>query len=165
MIVGRVLLRWQLIAIPVLPLWLLIGYGIFGEGAGGFFLLFLGSGVLFVFQAVIAGLTRLRPAVREDRSLGPWDAVALVVWHLALIGLGFFGPTGLAFGLVSVALGLGVFWLTVWQLVHEWRARVSGAVSQASSTGPAPRGPMPRGTTSGRPGDDGDVIIVHEAGR
>ncbi|HWD62982.1 MAG TPA: MFS transporter [Humibacter sp.] len=151
---GRALLRWQLIAIPVLPLWLLIGYGIFGGGAGGFFLLFLGSAVLFAFQAVIAGLTRLRPRVRERRALGGWDAAALVVWHLALIGLGFFGATGVAFGVASVVLGLGVFWLTVWELTREWRNRVSGAVAEASAA--------PRPTR--RPGDDGDVIIVHEGG-
>lgn len=152
---GRALLRWQLVAIPVLPLWLLIGYGIFGAGPAGFFLLFLGSGVLFVFLAVIAGMTRLRPAVGERRALGGWDTVLLVAWHLALIGLGFFGATGIAFGVASVVLGLGVFWLTVWEMAREWRDRV-GVVAAQTSTPPRP---------TRRPGDDGDVIIVHETGR
>ena len=151
--VGRALLRWQLIAIPVLPLWLLIGYGVFGGGVGGFFLLFLGCAVLFVLQAVIAGMTRLRPTVRERRMLPAWDAAALIVWNLALVGLGFFGVTGIAFGIASVVLGLGVFWLTVWRLAREWRDRLSTGPAQASA---AP---------ARRPGDDGDVIIVHEAGR
>jgi len=152
---GRALLRWQLIAIPVLPLWLLIGYGVFGAGPAGFFLLFLGCAVLFVFLAVIAGLTRLRPVVRERRALGGRESVLLLAWHAALVGLGFFSATGVGFAVASVVLGLGVFWLTVWQLAREWRDRVSGAVAPASSPSRPTR----------HPGDDGDVIIVHEAGR
>lgn len=155
MIVRRALLRWQLYAVPVLPLWLLIGYGFFGGGPAGFFVLFLSTGVLLVFLAVVAGLTRARPIVRETRALGVWDAIATVAFHLAVVGLGFFGRTGLEFGAVAVVFGLTVFWLTVWELVHEWRERVSGAVARASAA------PQPR---RGRP-DDGDVIIVHETGK
>ncbi|QDZ14090.1 MFS transporter permease [Humibacter ginsenosidimutans] len=164
MMLRRALLRWQLIAIPVLPLWLLIGWGIFGAGAAGFFLLFLGAGVLFVFLGVLAGLTRLRPGVREERAVGWWDAVATVAFHLAVIGLGCFGPTGVAFGVATVLFGLATFWLTVWELLGEWRQRMSGAAAQASvrpDTAPGQRqahGYRP-------PPDDGDVIIVHETGR
>ena len=164
MVLRRALLRWQLFAVPVLPLWLLVGFGVFGGGAGGFFLLFLGSGVLFVFLAVLAGLTRLRPRVREERALGWWDVAATLAFHLALVGLGFFGAAGLAFGLAAVVLGIGTFWLTVWELVHEWRDRVSSAVARASTAPGAPQ-QSADGPSRRRGPDDGDVIVVHESGR
>ena len=56
MTLMRALLRWQLFAVPVLPLWLLVGFGFFGGGAGAFFLLFLGAAILLVFLAVLAGV-------------------------------------------------------------------------------------------------------------
>jgi hypothetical protein len=153
MMLRRALLRWQLFAVPVLPLWLFVGFGVFGR-AGGFFLLFLGAAVLFVFLAVLAGLTRLRPVVRETRALTWWDAAATLAFHVALVGLGFFGATGVAFGVAAIVLGLATFWLNVWELTHEWRERVSSAVARASA--PPRRRPGP---------DNGDVIIVHEGGR
>jgi len=177
MVLRRALTRWQLYAVPVLPLWLLIGYGIFGAGAG-YFLTFLGSVVLFLFLAVLAVLTRLRPAVRENGAMGAWDAVATVVFHVAVLGLGFFGATGGWFGLAAVVTGLGVFWLTALELVREWRERVSGAIARASR-GPrgfrrasdadgdpdAPHGaPRTSEPMRGHGFDDGDVIIVHESG-
>lgn len=163
MMLRRVLLKWQLVAIPVLPLWLLIGWGAFASGAGGFFLLFLGAAVLFVFLAVLAGLTRLRPTVRADRAVGWWDAGATVAFHLAVIGLGFFGTTGVVFGLAAVLLGLATFWLTVWELLRDWRQRMSAAAAQASVRPDPARGYRPA-TGYRPPPDDGDVIIVHETG-
>ncbi|GAB3613600.1 MFS transporter [Humibacter ginsengisoli] len=163
MALRRALLRWQLFAVPVLPLWLLVGFGVFGGGVGGFFLLFLGSGVLFVFLAVLAGLTRLRPRVRGEKAPGWWDAAATLAFHLALVGLGFFGATGVAFGVAAVVLGLATFWLTLWELVHEWRDRVSSAVSRASAADA--RKQAAEGQSRRRGPDDGDVIIVHESGR
>jgi hypothetical protein len=157
MMLRRVLLKWQLIAIPVLPLWLLVGWGVFGAGAAGFFLLFLGTAVLFVFLAVLAGLARLRPTVRTEHALGRWDAAATVAFHLAVIGLGFFGVTGVAFGVATVLLGLATFWLMLWELLGDWRTRMSAAAAQASVRPDA----APRYR---RPPDDGDVIIVHENG-
>ncbi|MHA7986869.1 MFS transporter [Rathayibacter sp. CAU 1779] len=156
MIARRALLKWQLVAVPVLPLWLMVGFGVFG-GSGGFFLLFLGAGVLFLFLGALAGLTRLRPAVRADRAVGWWDVAATVAFHLAVIGLGFFGATGVAFGLAAVVLGLATFWLTVWQLMREWRERVSGAMAQASSGYGTPQNRRP-------PPEDLGVIVVHETG-
>jgi hypothetical protein len=153
MVLRRALLRWQPIAVPVLPLWLLVGFGVFGS-PGGFFLLFLGAGVLLVFLAVVAGLTRLRPAVRETRALGRWDAAATLAFHIAILGLGFFGATGVAFGVAAALLGLTTFWLVTWELVREWREKVSVAVDRASA--PPRRGRRP---------DGGDVIIVREGGR
>ena len=89
---GRALLRWQLIAIPVLPLWLLIGYGIFGGGAGGFFLLFLGSAVLFVFQAVMRAGGRYGTTAAElGRALGVSKQAAGKTID-TLQGLGYLRP-------------------------------------------------------------------------
>jgi hypothetical protein len=153
MMLRRAVLRWQLFAVPVLPLWLLVGFGVFG-GRGGFFLVFLGAGVLFAFLAAVAGLTRLRPLVRETRGLAWWDVAGTLAFHVAIVGLGFFGSTGIVFGAAAVLLGLATFWLTVWELTREWRERVSSAVARASAAPSRRRGP-----------DDGEVIIVHEGGR
>ncbi|MGA0566289.1 MFS transporter permease [Rathayibacter sp. KR2-224] len=163
MTLMRALLRWQLFAVPVLPLWLLVGFGFFGGGAGAFFLLFLGAAILLVFLAVLAGVTRLRPSVRTTRALGRWDAAATVAFHLALVGLGFFGATGAAFGIVSAVLGLATFWLAVWELLREWRDRVSDAVARASSWPDRAEAGAGRPVRGRRP-DDGDVIIVRENG-
>ena len=163
MVLRRAILRWQLFAIPVLPLWLLVGFGVFGGGAGGFFLLFIAAVVLFAFLAVIAGLTRLRPPVRDTRAVGVWDAAATIAFHVALVGLGFFGATGAAFGIVSAVLGLATFWLAVWELLREWRDRVSDAVARASSWPDRAEAGAGRPVRGRRP-DDGDVIIVRENG-
>jgi hypothetical protein len=159
--VRAALLRWQLFAIAVLPLWLLVGYGVFGGGPAGLFPLLLGTGVLVVFLAVLAGLTRLRPTVRRNRRLGPLDTGLTLAFHLALLGLGFYGATGVAFGLASVVLGLGTFWFTVAELTREWRDRVSGAVRRTS----ADPGPASHQRPHRRGAGDGDVIVVHEADR
>jgi len=157
MMLRRALLRWQLFAVPVLPLWLLVGFGVFAGGASGFFLLFLAAGALFVFLAVLAGVTRLRPVVRQTRALAAWDAAATLAFHLAVVGLGFFGATGVAFGVAAVLLGLATFWLTIGELTREWRDRVSGAVARAS----ARTSPVAASRPRRRP-DEGDTIIVHE---
>jgi hypothetical protein len=159
--VRRALLRWQLIAVPVLPLWLIVGFGVFGAGPGALFVLMIGSMALFVFLAVLAGLTRLRPGVRERRRLGVADAWLTVGFHLAIVGLGVFGPTGVAFALAGILLGLGTFWLTLAELTREWRDRVRGVARQAPVGDPAP----PRVRPSRRGPEDGDVIVVHETGR
>ncbi len=154
----RALFRWQLFAVPVLPLWLLVGFGLFGSGAGAFFLVFFGAVVLFVFLGALAGLTRLRPAVRETRALGGWDAAATMAFHLAVVGLGFFGAFGPAFGIAAVVFGLCTFWLTVGGLVREWRGRVVGAVARASAgSGFA--------TTARGALDDGEIVVVREPRR
>lgn len=160
MVVRRAILRWQLFAAVALPVWLFVGFGVFGSGAGGFFLLFIGAGVLFVFLAVLAGLTRLRPRVRETRAIGWWDVAVTVAFHLAVIGLGFFGVTGVAFGVATVLLGLAAFWLTLWELTTEWRNKVSDAVAKASGTAGSSRSASRRHAPS-----DGDVIVIHEPGR
>ena len=85
-------------------------------------------------------------------------------WTLYVVGLGFFGAAGLAFGLAAVVLGIGTFWLTVWELVHEWRDRVSSAVARASTAPGAPQ-QSADGPSRRRGPDDGDVIVVHESGR
>ena len=155
------LLWWQLPAVPVLPLWLVVGFGIWGGGAAGFFVLMIGSVALFVVLAVVAVLTRLRPGVREKRRLGGLDALLGVAFHVAIVGLGFFGTTGVAFAIAAVLLGLGTLWLTIAGVGREWRERLSGRRQRRRTTAES----MSPRVGHERPGPgDGDVIVVHEAG-
>ncbi|ANG85900.1 hypothetical protein [Microbacterium aurantiacum] len=131
MMLRRAFFLWLLPAAFLLPLWLLIGWGVFN--AGGWALLWvlvLAVPGVFVWQLVLVALIRARGTVRGDRAVSWWDVLGVGTWQALVVSLGFFRPEwwGLAFFLAVVA-GVAVFWLSLWQLWRE--ARPSGAVLRA----------------------------------
>jgi hypothetical protein len=160
MLIRRVVYHWQFPAAAVLPIWLLVGWGVFGGSGWGFLFLIVACIVLAVFLAVVSALIRARRSVRESRAVAWWDAAALAAWHGSLIGLGFFGPTTGLFVLLSIVLGLVAFWYALWALLTEASRRVGAAldgfVAQAQAQEAGGRRPLPPD------GYDGEIIVVRE---
>ncbi|MDT0157059.1 MFS transporter permease [Microbacterium sp. ARD32] len=115
--------RWLLPAAFLLPLWLFVGWAIFGRSAGSLlWVLLMAMPTVFAGQLILTLLTRSRPSVRAERALSWWDVVGFAVWHLLTIGVGLFldGAFGwLLTGAIIAAIAL--FWLQLWQLWNEAR--------------------------------------------
>jgi hypothetical protein len=160
--IRRSLFYWQFAAALVLPVWVLIGRGIFGSSLGWDFLLFAFlCPVLGIAMIVIAGLTAARKAVRTSRAVSWLDAAVLVVWHGAIIAFGFIDTTAIA--VLVVVAAIAAFWIAVGQLVVETRNRVRSVMASFEEAARADR--PAHHTTS--PIDDPNVFLIqpHETGR
>ncbi|PPI48144.1 hypothetical protein [Rathayibacter iranicus] len=114
---------WQFPAAIVLPLWILVGYGLFGGSSGWTVLgLVIALPILSVALAVVASIVAFRVTVRPTRTPAWGDVAAVGAWHLSLVALGFFPPGAWALGVLSVALGVAAFWHSTWRFVTDARA-------------------------------------------
>lgn len=155
----RAFYRWLLPAAFALPLWLLIGWGVFNAGAWAFlWVLFLAIPGVFVWQLILMLLVRARGTVRLHRAVAWSDVIAFTIWHALVIALGFFDPTWWAPTLLAaIAVGLGLFWFELTQL---WRQARPGPVV-LHTTGVM--GYIPPAATRPEPEQD-DVIVITERG-
>ncbi len=170
MFLRRGLYAWLFPAALVLPLWLLLGWGIFtGGGLAFLWVLFIACPSVFLGQLLISFLIRARGTVRAERAVSWWDVLGLTVWHGLTIAVGVFNDAWFAPVLVGAILaGFGMIVLSFWQL---WREAKPIAVRYTTVTGPgAPTAPgagtgpsyqAPR-TPSFKPGA-GDVFIIEES--
>lgn len=160
--IGRMWLRravfgWLLPAAFVLPLWMLVGWGVFDAGGWAFvWVLFLAIPGVFLWQLILTLLVRARGIVRSARAVSWWDVLGFGVWHALVVSLGFFASSWWAPTLVvTVLAGIGVFWLSLWQLWREARPssillRTAEGVGYIPSV---PRRPAPSAH---------DVVVVTE---
>jgi hypothetical protein len=140
--------RWLLPAAVVLPLWIFIGWAIFGQSAWGLlWVLLMAMPAVFLGQLVLTLLTRSRPSVRAERALSWWDVAGFTVWHVLTILVGLFLDGGFGWLLTgAIIAAIALFWLQLWQLWNEargtgvriretvsWRTtpRMDGPVAQA----------------------------------
>lgn len=109
------------IAVLVLPLWLLVGWGVFEAGGWTFlWVLFIAIPSVFFGQLMLAVLTRSRPTVAASGALSWWDVLGFTVWHLLTIFVGTYNEQWFPLALVSaIAAGVGLFALQLWQLRRE----------------------------------------------
>jgi len=123
----RAFYRWMFPAAVVLPLWLLIGWGVTGAGGWAFlWVLFIAIPSVFIGQIVLTLLQRARPSARETRTASWWDVGGFGVWHVLTIAVGCFPQAWFPLLLTgAIAVALALFWLMLWQLWSE--ARASGA--------------------------------------
>ena len=155
--VRRAFFGWLLPAAFVLPLWLLVGWGVFDAGGWAFvWVLFIAIPGVFVWQLLLTLLVRARGTVRAERAVSWWDVLGCGVWHALLVSLGFFVSVWWAPALVvTILAGIGVFWLSLWQLWREARpSRI--LLRTAEGVGyipPAPSRPAPSAH---------DVIVITE---
>lgn len=160
--IRRSLFYWQFAAAFVLPVWVLIGRGIFGSSLGWDFLLFAFlCPLLAIAMLAIAGLTSARKAVRSTRALSWLDAAVLVVWHGAIIAFGFVDTTGIA--VLVVVAAIAAFWVAIGQLVVETRNRVRDVMASFEEAARVER-PSKDKTT---PINDPNVFVIQpdETGR
>lgn len=117
----RAFYSWLIPAAFVLPVWLLIGWGVFRAGGWAFlWVLFLAIPAVLIGELVLTLLVRARGTVRAHRAVSWWDVLGFGVWHLLIISLGFFNQAWWAPTMVlTILVGVGLFWLTLWQLWRE----------------------------------------------
>ena len=103
------------------PLWLLVGWGVFNAGGWAFlWVLFLAIPRVFLWQLLLTLLVRARGTVRAHRAVSWWDVLGFAVWHCLAIALGFFNPAWWApVMVVTIPVGVGLFWLELGQLWSE----------------------------------------------
>ncbi|WP_309129138.1 MFS transporter permease [Microbacterium sp.] len=119
--------RWLLPAAFVLPLWMLVGWAIFGQsGWALLWVLLMAVPAVFFGQLILTLLTRSRPSVRAERALSWWDVAGFGLWHGLTIAVGFFIDGAFGWLLTgAIIAGVALIWLQLWQLWNE--ARGSGA--------------------------------------
>jgi len=149
--------RWLLPAAFVLPLWMLVGWAIFGQnGWGLLWVLLMAMPAVFLGQLLLTLLTRSRPSVRAERALSWWDVGGFTLWHGLTIATGFFIDGAFGWLLTgAIIVGIGLIWLQFWQLWNE--ARGSGARIRETITW-STRSSATSGERTGGP----DVIVVEE---
>ena len=123
MLARRALYYAQFGAVPILPLWLLIGRGIVIDDTGWeFVLLLFVCPILAVVMLIMVGLTLARKSVRRTHAVSWLDVGLLSAWYLAIIAAGFAQHPVMA--VLVVILSVAVFWSAIWQLHVETRRRV-----------------------------------------
>ncbi|MET2012451.1 MFS transporter permease [Microbacterium chocolatum] len=160
MVLRRAFFAWLLPAALILPLWLLVGWGVFRAGGWALLwvLLIAIPGVL-VWQLILTALIRARGTVRAHRAVSWWDVLGVGVWQVLIASLGFFRPEwwGIVF-VFAVVTGVAVFWLSLWQLWREARPSVRLSTTRTGVVFlPAAAKKTPRGAP--------DVIVVSEEER
>lgn len=156
--VRRAFFSWLLPAAFVLPLWLLVGWGVFNAGGWAFlWVLFVAIPSVFVGQLLLSLLVRARGTVRASRAVSWWDVAGFTVWHALTIALGFYDRVSwVPLFVTAIVVGLGLFWLTLWELLREARP---GRITLRTSGGMGfvpPEPPRPRAAA------DPDVIVITE---
>jgi len=156
MALRRVFFAWQFAAAAVLPLWLLLGYAVFGAGVGGFLSVVLLAPIVFVVELGLAALFSARAGVRRQRALDLPAVGVLAAFQIGVVGLGFFGPATAWFGLLAAVAAIGGFWLGGTLLARDVRTRVRETMTAFG------RPPEPVRRT---PIDAGEYIVVKPSPR
>jgi len=149
---------WLFPAAFLLPLWLLVGWGVFDAGAWAFlWVLFLAIPSVFFGQLILTLLVRARGSVRTRRAVSWWDVLGFTVWHALTISLGFFDQAWWAPVMVlTVFVAVGLFWLELWQLWREARpSRLLLRTTEGVAYVPPPQSTAP-------PRRPEDVIVITE---
>ena len=154
----RAYFLWLLPAAFVLPLWLLVGWGIFHAGGWAFLgVLLIAVPSVFVGQLVLTLLVRARGTVRHSRAVSWWDVLGFTVWNGLTIATGFYGRQSFwPLLLTAVVAFLALFWLSLWQLFRE--AKPSAVLLQTSSGVPYQPAPPPPPSRGRIP----DVVVIAE---
>ncbi|MGM1016504.1 MAG: MFS transporter permease [Actinomycetota bacterium] len=154
--------RWLTPAAFVLPLWLLIGWGVFDAGGWAFlWVLFIAIPSVFLGQLLLSLLVRARPSVRETRAVSWWDVAGFTVWHGLTIAIGCYPEAW--FGLLlaaAIAVGVAMFWLMLWQLWSE--AKGDGGGIRITGNVFRPATPPPAETQTPKQTGASDVFIIRE---
>lgn len=158
MALRRAFFAWQFAAAAVLPLWLLLGYAVFGASVGGFLSVVLLAPIVLVVELALAALFSARARVRRERALDGSAVGVLSAFQLGVIGIGFFGPATAWFGLLAAVAAIGGFWLGSRLLARDVRSRVQETMSAFGRPPQPQRGALP-------PIDAGEYVVVKPSTR
>lgn len=167
MAIRKLFYYWQFAAVIVLPLWLLIGWPIFGEGGWGIFGVLFAAIAVGIALLVVALLIYARKDVRLARAVSWPDVGVLAVWHALIIVSGFYAASSPWLSVLVIIVGLFAFWFSIWEFVDTARRRMRATMDQfeAAARPPSPRVSDMQDPTHG-PGftrtPDPNVIVVQE---
>lgn len=158
----RAFFGWLIPAAFLLPLWLLVGWGVFNAGGWAFlWVLLLAIPSVFIGELILTLLVRARGTVRAQRAVSWWDVCGFTLWHCLTIALGFYNPAWwAAVFILTIFVFVGLFWLVLWQL---WREAKPTGLVQYTATG---IGFIPAQESPGAPADasvDPEIIVITEA--
>lgn len=165
MLIRRAFYRWQFAAAIVLPIWLLIGYAIFGSSGWGVIGLMFATPIAFITLGVVALLVAARPDVGRTKAVDWADVAVLGAWHLLIVAAGFYGETGITFAILAMVGAIGAFWYAVWRLLSDGARRVRATMAEyerIAAEGGAPGAGIPGQREPRRPADGGEVIVIRE---
>ena len=149
------------IASVALPIWPLIGWGLFGDDGWDFLGLVIAMPILFLALMAVSALIYARPTVRREKAVAWWDIAILTLWHVFIVGFGLFGPNTSTFAVLGVLTGIAAFWYAVWAFFTDATKRAKEALAEFEqmATAPSQRRVPPAGSqqSTGEP-----VIIVRE---
>lgn len=148
--------RWLIPAAFVLPLWLFIGWIVFGANPLALLWVLLSAPIVLIGQLVLTLLVRARGTVRADRAVSWTDLGVLGAWHVLIVALGVF-DSGWWWPLfaLTVAVGIAALWTSLAQL---WREARPSAVVLRTSDG---LGYIPPAQARPRVADP-DVVVITE---
>lgn len=173
MFLRRGLFVWLFPAALVLPVWLLIGWGVFTRGGLAFlWVLFVACPSVFLGQILIALLIRARGTVRAARAVSWWDVLGLTVWHGLTIAVGFYADAWFAPVLVgAIIAGFALIWSSMRQLSAETRPialryttlRPDDSGTWGRTGGSVPPRQAAQGAATGSAPAAGDVFVIEES--
>lgn len=134
MIIRRAFYYWQFIAAFVLPLWLVIGWPIFGAGGWQVLGVVLGAIILGVALLIIALLFFARKEVRVERAVSWADVGVLSLWHATIIAVGFYASSASWLSVAMVVIGICAFWFALWELFTAARRRMQAMMDLIEQT-------------------------------
>jgi hypothetical protein len=174
-LIRRAFFYWQFAAVVVLPLWLVVGWPIFGAGGWKVLGVFFGAVVLGVALLAVSLVIFARREVRSTRAVSWADAGVLTVWHGLIISVGFYAAASPWLSVLVIVVGIGAFWFALWELFDAAKRRVRAVIDEIelaakpaylrSSASSGRGGSAEAGARSaafGRKPDQPEVIVVTE---
>lgn len=153
----RAFFLWLIPAAFVLPLWLVIGWIVFGAKPWALLWVLFSAPIVFVGELVLSLLVRARGTVRSARAVSWTDVGLFGAWHVLIIALGVF-DSAWWWPVFAVTIGVGVALLWV-QLRQLWREATPAAALRRTVDGVAY---IPPPAASERAPAADEVIVVSE---
>jgi hypothetical protein len=129
-LIRKAFFYWQFAAAVVLPLWLVVGWPIFGAGGWKVLGVFFGAVVLGIALLVVSLLFYARKEVRSTRAVSWADAAVLAAWHALVIAVGFYATASPWLSILVILVGIGAFWFAVWELYDAAKRRVRAVIDE-----------------------------------
>ncbi|MCW4459335.1 MFS transporter [Microbacterium sp. MPKO10] len=166
MFLRRAVYYWQLAAVLLLPLWLFVGWGIWGGSAWTFLGVVVAAPILFVALLIVTLVIYGRAEVRDSNAVSWIDVATIAAWHVSIIAFGFFGATASMFAVLTVVFGLTAFWVALWELVRSVTRRAKETMREFEKmAGGTAHGPVSPPREERRRTDTADEIFVVYEGR
>ena len=151
--------RWLIPAAFVLPLWLLIGWIVFGANPLSLLWVLLSAPIVLIGQLILTLLVRARPTARTEQAVSGTDHALIGGGYVLIVALGVFSnPWWWALFVVPVIVGVAALVAAFRRLWRE--ARPAGTLLRT----PAGVGYVPPPVARPATATDAEVIVVRENG-